>query len=113
MTTVSFAGVTIRCWQAGKLDSYIQFKKTQLLSGEFHVAIGMKTTQFPLNFQCYAMTDAELSAIEAQILNFGTLIVDGVSYTNCFIASLGSIHEESSDSGIWTYSLQIDHADVY
>jgi len=114
MSTVIFAGVSLRNWQTPKKTLSRATKETELLSGDIHVSRSTKIIQFPKTFFCYAETDSELSIVEGLINEYySTLIVDGASYFRCYVYQISDIWEVAEGSGVWTYSIEFRQADEY
>lgn len=114
MSTVVFAGATLKNWQTPKKSLTRATKETVLLSENTHVARSSKVAQFPKTFQCYAETDEEMTAAEALInADYSTLAIDGVNYSYCYVFQISDIWEVSEGSGIWMYSIEFRQADVY
>lgn len=113
MISVTFGGYTVGAYQASKVSITTTTKETPLLSGDIHASLSSKTQSFPRSFDCYTADYSEIETLEAQIGSFDVLIIDGTSYSNCYISSLGDIHEIRRGSGKYTYSIQFKQADVY
>jgi len=114
MSTVTFAGVSLRNWQTPKKTLSRATNETELLSGDIHVSRSSKVIQFPKTFLCYAETDSELSIVEGLINEYySTLIIDSVSYSGCYVYQISDIWEVASGYGVWTYSIEFRQADEY
>ena len=114
MSTVTFAGVTLKNWQTPKKTLSRDVKETELLSDKTHVSRSSKVVQFPKIFQCYSETDNEQATVEALINEtYGTLTIDGTNYTYCYVYQISDIWEVREGSGVWTYSIEFRQADVY
>ena len=111
MIPVSFGGVTLGCYQAGDLSFDIVSKATTLLTGDTFVSLASSAPSFPRTFNCYTADYTEISQLQAKIGDFSTLIIDGVSYINCYISSFGNIHELILGSGKYTYEIKFGQAD--
>ena len=106
-----FDGLNINCWQENEYGYKIQFKKTDLLSGDKFGNLGPKTTCFPKTFNCYASTQMELDDIVAKLLRFGTFILDGISYPNSVISDLSSIKRVLENNEMYTFVMTFDQVD--
>jgi hypothetical protein len=114
MATVSFAGVTLKNWQTPRKSLTRDTKESDLVSEKIHVSRSSRVVEFPKEFQCYVETDVELAAVEALIsTGYSTLVINGVSYLNCYVYQISDIWEVREDSGVWTYSIEFRQADVY
>jgi hypothetical protein len=111
MTTLSFCGVTIQCYQAGDYAYNIKSAETDLYSGETYANLSPVYSKFPLSFMCHTDLYSEIEAVEALIGTFGTLIIDGISYTDCYIFSFGNIKNLIDGTGKYSYSLTFKKAD--
>jgi hypothetical protein len=113
MTTLSFGGVTLRCWQSPKKNLDRPYKKTGLFAGTNHVSRSANVIKFPIEFQCYTENQTEMDAVDALILaDYGTLTIDSVDHTNCFVFNISG-GEVSLGSGKWKYTISFDKADVH
>lgn len=114
MKLIVFAGTILKNWQTPKKTLTRNSKETNLLSGEIHVSRGTKINQFPKTFQCYADTDDEMGTIEELInYDYSTLVVDGVSYPDCYIYQISDIWELNEGYGKWLYSIEFRQADEH
>lgn len=114
MSTVVFAGVTLRNRQTHKRTKTRPDKQTELLSENIHTARSSKVIQFPKIFQCYTETTAEMDAVDNLLLeDYGTLTIDGVDYPNCYVYQVAEAWEVSEGSGWWAYSIEFRQTEVY
>lgn len=114
MSAVIFAGVTLRNWQTPKKSLTRSTKETELLSENIHVSRSSKVREFPIIFQCYSETTEEKDAIESLINeDYSVLIIDGVSFENCYVYQITDIWEVSEGSGFWSFSIEFRQADVF
>jgi hypothetical protein len=114
MTTLSFGGVTIQCYQASDYAYDVQTKATRLYSGEQYVNISSLTPSiFPRSFLCHTDAASEITAIAAKIGSFGNLVLDGTTYANCYISSMSAIKELIAGSGKYSFSISFGKADHY
>lgn len=113
MISITFAGLPISCWQDPNISYTVSKKETTLLSGDAHVSISTKQRSFPRLYKCYTDNYSEISNLVDKIGYFDTLIVAGVSFSNCYIYSLSSIYEVSRGYGKWTYDIEFSQADQH
>jgi hypothetical protein len=200
MTTLVFAGITMKVWQEDEINYDIPIKKTDLMSGAKFGSFGAKISPFPMSFNCYTeryqkiiftqgavaftagatvtggtsgatakvksatltfgswggvdadgyiilysvsgnfvngetITDTnggsattastptiqnissgtpnEITDIRDALLTYNTLVVDGVSYSNCYISSFGKIKELVSGHGVYKYFIEFDQVDCH
>jgi len=114
MSTVVFAGATLKNWQTPKKSLTRATKETVLLSESIHVSRSTQTIQFPKIFLCYAETDDEMETVEDLMYEeFSTLMIDGTEFQKCYVYQITDIAEVSEGHGIWTYSIEFRQADVY
>jgi hypothetical protein len=113
MTTLTFQGVTIQVYQASDFAYDIQKKAERLYSGEVYTSISDVTSFFPRTFQCHTDLWSEITAVAALIGTYGTLIIDGTSYTNCYISSFGNIKNLIDGTGKYSYSISFGKSDHY
>lgn len=114
MSTLVFAGVTLKNWQTPRKSLTRATKETELLSENTHVARSSRVVQFPKIFQCRTETDEEMMAVEALInADYSTLTIDGVNYSDCYVYQIFDIWEMVEESGVWSYSIEFRKADVY
>lgn len=76
---------------------------TRLLSGKFKVQASPDPGQV-FNFVCHTQDPADITALYTKIGTAGTLAVDGVQYTNCYIQHLKKINE---GNGNYTYEISL------
>ncbi|MEN6293572.1 MAG: hypothetical protein ABFD07_16355 [Methanobacterium sp.] len=114
MSTVAFGGVVIKNWQTPRKTLTRETKEADLISEKTHVSRSSRVMEFPKEFECYADTDTEMEAVEALIsADYSTLIVDGQSYSNCYVYQISDIWEVREGSGTWTFSIEFRQADVH
>lgn len=114
MTTLSFQGVTIQCYQASDYGYDIQSSAKRLYSGELYVNVStLAPSIFPRSFLCHTDAFSEISAVAALIGSFGDLVLDSVTYSDCYISSLSNIKELIAGSGKYTYSISFGKADQH
>lgn len=113
MISITFAGLPVSCYQDAELNYSISKKETVLLSGDLHVSLSTKQRSFPRSFKCYTESSSEISNLVDLIGTFGTLIISGVSYQNCYISNIVSIFEVVRGSGKYTYSIEFGQADQH
>lgn len=113
MISITFAGLPISCWQDPQISYSVSKKETVLLSGDVHVSLSTKKRSFPRTYKCYTNNYSDISALRDHIGSFDTLIISGVSYSDCYISGLSSIFEVSRGSGKWTYDIEFSQADQH
>jgi hypothetical protein len=113
MTTLVFDGLTLKCWQEDEFDFDISYKKTTLHSGDNFGSKGSKYSRFPLSFNCYADNLDEIFTIAGKIPVFGTLVIDGVSFSNCTIYNFGKIKKIGKYAGKYRYVIAFDQVDYH
>jgi len=113
LISITFAGLPISAWQDPKLAYKITQKKTTLHTGETHVGLSPHTTNFPREFLCTTDDFSDIENLAAEIGNFDTLVISGVSYSDCYISKFEDIFEVSRGSGEWTYTIEFSKADKH
>lgn len=114
MSTVVFAGVTLKNWQTPKKTLTRATKETELCSELTHVARSSRVDEFPKKFQCYSESDSEQIIVEALINeDYSTLTIDGIDYLNCYVYQISDVWEIREGNGKWTYEIEFRQADVY
>lgn len=114
MTTLTFQGVTIQVYQATDYAYDIQSKVSRLYSGELYVNLStLDPSIFPRSFLCHTDAFSEITAVAALIGTFGDLVLDGTTYSDCYISSLSNVKELISGSGKYTYSISFGKADQH
>jgi hypothetical protein len=113
MIPVTFADLPVSAWNDSEINYSVTANETVLLSGLVHVTLSPITSNFPLSFQCTTDDYTEIDNLKKMIGSFNTLVVSGTSYSDCYIANLGSIREIIRGSGKYTYSIKFGRADVH
>jgi hypothetical protein len=113
MTTLTFQGVTIQCYQASDYAYDIQTSAKRLYSGEIYANVSAVTSIFPRSFSCHTDAFSEISAVAALIGSFGDLVIDGTTYSDCYISSLSNVKELIAGSGKFTFSVSFGKADQH
>jgi hypothetical protein len=111
--TITFDGLPVSAYQDYEVNTQINAKEVQLYSGEIFGAVSKTTRDFPLTYDCYTEDIDEYNDLKAKVGYFKTLIVDGVSFTNCYISLLGSRKEIIRGSGKYTYKIAFSQVDQY
>jgi hypothetical protein len=111
MTTLTFSSVTIQVYQASDFAYDIQAKSSRLYSGQIYTSISDVTSFFPRTFLCHTDLWSEITALTALIGTYGTLVIDGTSYTNCYISGFSSVHNLIDGTGKYTYSISFGKSD--
>jgi hypothetical protein len=101
-TIVTFGGVALANPAPFNEAPGVISNETLLLSGDVDVQTSPKT-KFRRQFQCYTQDYSDISALVALVGQKATLIIDGISYTNCSIHTFDKIQQVAP--GVWTYDL--------
>lgn len=99
--TIVFSGVTLQYPTEPEQDFSIIVNKTRLLSGKLKVQ-GSTETAPTFKFKCHTTDQAHIETIISLIGTAGTLEIDGVHHTNCYIDSFKKIWEGNDN---WTYEI--------
>lgn len=110
MISVTFMGLPVSVYQDDKISYSIAYKESREYSGHIYAAVSPITTTFPRSFDCYTENVSEINNLSNKIGAFGTLIISGISYSNCYISSLGDKFEVIRGSGKYTYTIQFSQA---
>lgn len=113
MTTIVFGLFPVTAYQSGDINYNVQYSETRLLSGDIFVDLSTHTLTFPRKYDCHTDSYTEISDLAALIGTFQTLVIDGVSYQNCYIVQLGGIKELILGSGKYIYNVTFGQADKY
>lgn len=101
---VTFAGLPVSVIQEDEIAVSWSLNETTLLSGKTYIQANAEQ-KFNRSFQCYTESYSEISSLLGKIGSAGTLIIDGTSYTNCYIAPPFGYKEIIKGSGKYTYSI--------
>lgn len=104
MTAVTFGGSTVSVTRRGDIEVDAPFNETTLLSGETYIQASSKQ-KFVRKFECYTESFTEISTLMGYIGQAKTLVIDGVSYTNCYIKPPLSYQELIYGSGKYSYKI--------
>jgi len=107
---VTFMGLTVSAYQNDKYSYGISSKESRQYSGAIYASVSPVSTTFPRSFDCFVTDRAEFETLAKKIGVFGTLVIDGTSYSNCYISDLGDIYEIVRGSGKYTYHIQFSQA---
>ncbi len=110
---ITFDSLPVSAYQDYEVNTQITAKEVQLYSGEVFGAVSKTTRDFPLSYDCYTEDIGEYTDLKAKIGYFKTLIIEGVSYTNCYISFLGSRKELIRGSGKYTYKISFSQVDQF
>lgn len=102
--TITFDGVELRNPAPFSLAPVVLCSETTLLSGKTAVQTTAETG-LRVRLECVTQDYADVSALLAKIGTKATLIIDGVSYTNCAIRSWGRLEE--GPPGTWWYEVTL------
>ena len=108
--TVLFMGLTVSAYQNDRYSYGISSKESRQYSGAIYASISPVSTTFPRSFDCYVTDKTEFETLATKIGVFGTLSIDGISYTNCYISDFSDIYEIVRGSGKYTYHIQFSQA---
>jgi len=108
--TVLFMGLTVSAYQNDRYSYGISSKESRQYSGAIYASISPVSTTFPRSFDCYVTDKTEFETLATKIGVFGTLVIDGTSYSNCYISDFGDIYEIVRGSGKYTYHIQFSQA---
>jgi hypothetical protein len=111
--SVTFAGLPVSAYQDSEKNYTITAKELQLYKGDIFGAISNKKRDFPRSFDCYTEDYTEISNLADAIGSFNTLVIEGESFTNCYISGFGSIFEIWRGSGKWTYNIKFSKVDQH
>ncbi len=111
--SVTFAGLPVTAYDDGKKSFTITAKEVQLCNGDYFAALSPVKRDFPRSFDCYAASYTEISNLINTIGTFGTLIITGESFTDCYISGLSDIFELRRGSGKYTYTIKFSKADQH
>ena len=104
MTTVTFDDAAVSVIREDEISVSWTLTDTTLLSGKTAIQASSET-KFDRTFQCYTENYSEISALLGKIGRAGTLVIDGTTYTNCYIAPPFSYKEVIKGSGKYTYTI--------
>jgi hypothetical protein len=110
---ITFAGLPVSAYQDYEVNTEITAVELPLYSGLTFGAVSTTTRDFPLTYDCYITNLTEYTNLKSRVGAFDTLIIEGVSYTNCYISVLGSRKELIRGSGIYTYKISFSQVDIY
>jgi hypothetical protein len=111
--SVTFAGLPVTAYQDTEKNFTVTAKEVQLYNGDFFAAISNKKRDFPRSFDCYTEDYTEISNLADAIGTFGTLVIEGESFPDCYISDLGAIKEIVRGSGKFTYSIKFSKVDQH
>lgn len=101
---VTFDSLPVSVIQEEEISTTWSLNETTLLSGKTYIQANSET-KFGRSFQCYTESYSEISSLLGKIGSAGTLIIDGTSYTNCYISPPFGYKEVIQGSGKYTYSI--------
>lgn len=110
---VTFDGSTVSAYQAKDVSYTIERVENTLMTGLRHVRLSNIAPTFPRAFDCYTASYSEISTLAAKIGSFGTLVIDGTSFSDCYISQLSNIKELIYGSGKYTYSITFGQTDLH
>ncbi len=111
--SVTFAGLPVSAYQDTEKNFTVTAKEVQLYKGDIFGAISPKKRSFPRSFDCYTADYNEISDLADAIGTFGELVIDGESFTDCYISSLGAIREIWRGTGKYTYNIKFSKVDQH
>ena len=107
---VTFMGLTVSAYQNDKYSYSTPSKESRQYSGAIHASISPVSTTFPRSFDCFVTDKSEFETLATKIGVFGTLVIDGTSYSNCYISDFSDIYEIVRGSGKYTYHIKFSQA---
>jgi len=110
---VTFADLQVSAYQEYEKNYSITAREVQLYKGDLFGAISPVTRDFPRSFDCYTEDYTEISNLADAIGTFGTLVIEGESFPDCYISDLGAIKEIVRGSGKFTYSIKFSKVDQH
>lgn len=99
--TVTFDGITLQNPEPFEIDPQIITNDTVLLSGKHSGQLSSETA-ISLTLVCYTATYSDVSDLIAKIGTKADLIIDGTTYTKCYISSFP---RSLWAKGEWTYTV--------
>ena len=111
--SIMFAGQFIKAYQKSETNYTVTATEKQLYNGDIFGAISPKKRNFPRSFDCYTDDYTSITIIANLIGYYGTLVIDGESFPNCYIFGLGSIKELWQGSGKYTFNIKFSQVDQH
>jgi len=111
--SVTFAGLPVTAYQDTEKNITVTAKEVQLYNGDFFAAISNKKRDFPRSFDCYTEDYTEISNLADAIGTFGTLVIEGESFPDCYISGIGGIKEVVRGSGKFVYNIKFSKVDQH
>lgn len=102
--TVTFGGYPVSVLQKKEVSVDAPFSETTLLSGETYIQAS-STTKFARSYECYTEDFTEITALLGLIGTKQTLVINGTSYTNCYLKPPLAYEELIEGSGKYTYTI--------
>lgn len=99
---VTFGGITIPAYSEPAPSYTVPFNKTVLASGKTYIEASTEQ-QFSKTYLCAPVTFAERLAIVAMLGTAADLIIDGTTYTGCYIEP--PIKFQQLITGRWQYTI--------
>jgi len=103
MTSVTFDGIALVRPSFPEIDREPLTKVTTLLSGKRSVQSSPELG-FSATFTCVTGSYSDITSLLAKVGYSGTLVIDGVSYTNCYIDLPWK--EKKIDDVHWQYTVK-------
>lgn len=111
--SVTFAGLPVTAYQDDEKNYTITAKEVQLYNGDIFGTLSPVKRDFPRAFNCYTDTYSEIYNLADAIGTFGTLVISGESFTNCYISEFVGITELIRGSGKWVYNIKFSKVDQH
>jgi len=109
----TFAGAKVPIWQDSGVSYSIDVNEKKLYpSGKLYAKLGTRINSFPRSYDCYSESTSEIDALLSKMGAFGTLVVNGETFINCYISEISDKKELIRGSGKWTYTIKFSQADV-
>lgn len=103
---VYFDGQLLEILEREEVSVDFDFQETTLLSGKLRID-AIPEPKFARVWTCYTDDFAKITNLLSKIGRPYTLQIDGVDYTNCYIAPPFSYRELIFGSGQYTYTINI------
>jgi len=112
MTTCTFDGTTVQSQQITRIDSRGSYHfectvvcRTSIYSN--YTALSAKAGQTINTGACANATKTfeGYTSVQSKGGTCGTLVLNGVTYTNCYIQSLSAAEVSQSNLGVWEFTI--------
>jgi len=113
LISITFAGQLLKAYQKSETNYIITASELQLYNGDIFGTASPKKRNFPRAFDCYTDDYTSITMIANLIGVYGTLVIDGESFTDCYISGLGSIKELWQGTGKYTFNIKFSKVDQH